>query len=64
MVFDYKNHGHIYNLYLLQQMGLIRNSKAKNKWQQIVEAFDLMPLEFHSYTKVFVKYSALSVRFI
>ena len=32
MAFDYENHEHIYNLYLLQQMGLIRNSKAKNKW--------------------------------
>jgi hypothetical protein len=64
MVGDYQNSRHIYNFHLLQKAGLMRNSKTKNRWEQIVQAYDLLPTEYHSYTKVFIKYSALSVRYI
>ena len=64
MVHGYQETKHLYNLYQLQKAGLLRNSKTKNKWAEICQAFDLLPSEPHSYTKVFVKYSALSVRFV
>lgn len=55
---------HICSLYKLQKIGLLKNSKVKNKWEQISQLLDLVPVEPHSYTKVHVLYSALSVRFI
>lgn len=56
--------GHVYSFYLLQRLGMLRNQKGKNRWQQIAQLFELIPIEPHSYTKVHVLYSSLSVRFI
>jgi hypothetical protein len=55
---------HITSLYLLQKAGLLKNSKARNKWEQLKLALDLLPDEPHSYTQVHITYSALSVRFV
>lgn len=63
MVCNYSNK-HILSLYELQKVGWLRNSKTKSKWEQICQAYSLLPNDYHSYTKVFIKYSALSVRFI
>jgi hypothetical protein len=63
MVGNYSNE-HIHSFYQLQKAGLLKNSKVKNKWEQVCQVYDLLPLEPRSYTKVYIKYSALSVRFI
>lgn len=42
MVGNYSNE-HIHSFYLLQKGGLLKNSKIKNKWEQIVQTFDLLP---------------------
>lgn len=55
---------YIHSFYQLQKLGLLKNSKAKNKWEQLTELYNLLPEQPHSYTKVHVLYSALSVRFI
>jgi hypothetical protein len=55
---------HIYSLYLLQKAGMLKNSKMRNKWEQLKLQFDLIPEEPHSFTQVHITYSALSVRFI
>lgn len=51
-------------LHTLQKAGLLRNSKIKNKWEQLVLHYDLLPREPHSYTGVHITYSALSVRIL
>jgi hypothetical protein len=55
---------HITSLYLLQKAGFLKNSKLRNKWEQLRLHLDLVPDEPHSYTQVHITYSALSVRFI
>jgi hypothetical protein len=57
---------HITSLYLLQKAGFLKNSKLRNKWEQLKMHFDLFPDpdDSHSYTQVHITYSALSVRFI
>ncbi len=55
---------HITSLYLLQKAGFLKNSKLRNKWEQLRLHLDLVPDEPHCYTQVHITYSALSVRFI
>lgn len=41
---------HITSLYLLQKAGFLKNSKARNKWEQLRLHLDLLPDDPHSYT--------------
>ncbi len=60
---NYSNQ-HILSLHQLQQLGWLRNSKMKNKWEEIVQAYSLLPKEESPYSKVYIKYAPLSVRFL
>lgn len=42
MVGNYSNE-HIISFYNLQKLGWLKNSKIKNKWEQICQAYSLLP---------------------
>lgn len=60
---NYSNE-HILSFHHLQQLGWLRNSKIKNKWEEISKAYSLFPKQESFYNKVYIKYAPLSVRFL